>query len=128
MEENITLKDVFTAVQGVKDEVRGLKNEVQGVKDEVQGVKDEVQGVKDKVQNLKELVLANQESIEFIKDNAVTKDEMKEELTKVRNEITEHVDGFVGLYKDHDTELATVILRQQRQEKKIKKIMVHVGM
>ena len=133
MEETITLKDVLNAVEGVKGEVQGLKDDL---KSEVQGLKDdlksEVQGLKGDVKSLRELVETNTESIEFIKEHAVTKDEMKEEMKKehekLRNEIIEHVDGFVGLYKKHDSELAAVISRQDRQEKKIEKIMVHVGM
>lgn len=80
------------------------------------------------------------EVVNFLKDNAVTKAEFNDfksevnqrfdgvdkEFKKVREEIIEHVDAFVGLHKDLESELAAVDYRTDRLEKNDIKIAKHL--
>ncbi|MBU4314882.1 hypothetical protein KJ673_00560 [Patescibacteria group bacterium] len=38
------------------------------------------------------------EIIEFLKDNVVTRDEMRDEINFAKTEIMTHMDGFIGLH------------------------------
>jgi len=83
------------------------------------------------------------EVVNFIKDNAVTKTEFNDfkfevnqrfdgvdkrfdgvdrEFKQVREEMVEHVDAFVGLHKDLESELAAVAHKTDRLEKNDLKI------
>lgn len=80
------------------------------------------------------------EILNFLKDNSVTKDEFqehvgefdnfreqqKEEFRKVRSEIIDHVDGFVGLHKHLEVELAAVNNKTNRLENHINMIAKHL--
>lgn len=94
------------------------------------------------------------ETINFLKDNSVTKDEFqqlsgefhqlsgefqqhvgefqsfreetKEEFRKVRSEIIDHVDGFVGLHQHLEVELAAVTNKTNRLESQIGIIAKHL--
>jgi predicted nucleic acid-binding Zn-ribbon protein len=86
------------------------------------------------------------EVVEFIRDNAVTKadlqavrTELKSDLQSVRTELKhdiknlentmiEHVDGFIALYQKHEVELAAVVSRQNRFEKKLDAVIQHLGL
>lgn len=80
------------------------------------------------------------EILNFLKDNSVTKDEFqehvgefdnfreqqKEEFRKVRSEIIDHVDGFIGLHKHLEVELAAVNNKTNRLENHINMIAKHL--
>ena len=91
------------------------------------------------------------EILNFIKDNAAMRDEVatKEDMVDVRNDLADvkldikklhqdvfqtkhdmisHVDGFVGLYRKHESELAAVVYRQDRFDETLKKIVKHLGL
>ena len=63
----------------------------------------------------------------FLKDNAAMKEdlaslrtelqvEFRTEIKKLRDEMIAHVDGFIGLYRKHESELAAVSSRVHRLE------------
>ena len=100
--------------------------------------------IKDVLQELKE----NREIIEFIRDNAATKDdiadirrematkddlrlvktELRQEIQDAKNEMLTHVDAFVGLYQKHEQELAAVVARVNRFEEKLNAVIKHLGL
>lgn len=87
------------------------------------------------------------EIVNFLKDNAVTKQEFNsfkgevsqrfvsidqrfdavdQEFKKVREEIIDHVDGFIGLYQHQEIELAAVAHKTDRLENHIYTIAKHL--
>lgn len=56
------------------------------------------------------------EVVNFLKDNSVTKAELEFELDKVRGEIVDHVDGFVGLHQHLEVEPAAMAHKTNRLE------------
>mgnify|MGYP006916516920 CR=1 FL=1 len=80
------------------------------------------------------------EIVNFLKDNSVTKDEFQqhvgefqsfkeqttEEFRKVRSEIIDHVDGFVGLHQHLEIELAAVTNKTNRLESQVSMIAKHL--
>lgn len=66
------------------------------------------------------------ETVIFLKDNAVTKNELEEKLsavkTELRNEIITHVDGFITLHKKLDTEYAALYYKYDRLETRVEKL------
>ena len=75
------------------------------------------------------------EVVEFIRDNAVMKEDLRLEIQRldikidtVKQEMIEHVDGFIALYQKHEVELAAVVSRQERVEEKLNKIIKHLGL
>ncbi len=93
----------------------------------------------------------NKDIIEFVRDNASTKDdianmatkddilildaridkvrdELKQDIKEMGKTMIEHVDGFVALYQKHEVELAAVVSRQNRFEKKLDAVIKHVGL
>ncbi|MFA5813045.1 MAG: hypothetical protein WC862_00835 [Patescibacteria group bacterium] len=75
------------------------------------------------------------EVVEFIRDNAATKDdvqavraELQKEIQDAKNETIGHIDGFVKLHKDMDTEIAALKSSYQRHEEQISQIVRHLGL
>lgn len=73
------------------------------------------------------------EMMEFLVGNVATKDDLtklheetKEEFRKVRSEIIDHVDGFVGLHQHLEVELAAVTNKTNRLESQIGIIAKHL--
>ncbi len=83
------------------------------------------------------------EVVTFIKDNAATKDDivelkkeirrldikidtvkedLEEKINSVRNEVLDHVDGFIGIAKKQEQEFSVLVARHDRLEKKVEKI------
>ena len=75
--------------------------------------------------------------VTFIKDNAATKEELARGLNnlrfefdkklnattgELRNEIINHVDGFIGLHKKLDTEYAALSYKHDRLENRVTKL------
>ncbi len=76
---------------------------------------------KDDIKNM-----ATKDDIAKIYDVMATKDdlyslrkELKTNINHLRNEIVEHVDGFIKLHQTHESELAAITFRQNRMEKKL---------
>jgi|GEM_PF-1235145 len=103
-------KDVST----LKDDVSGLKNDVSTLKDDVSGLKTEQKALDIKMElNFKELKM----------DNKALDIKLETNLQDMRNEIINHVDSFVKLHKDSDTELAATNAKVNRNTKKIDFVM-----
>ncbi len=73
------------------------------------------------------------ELMEFLVGNVATKDDLtklheetKEEFRKVRSEIIDRVDGFVGLHQHLEVELAAVTNKTNRLESQIGIIAKHL--
>jgi hypothetical protein len=96
-------------------------------------------------QTLKEILSAvkeNREIIDFLKENMATKGDIanmatkgdianmatKDDLRELKNEMVEHVDGFIALYQKHEVELAAVVSRQNRFEEKLDAVIKHLGL
>ena len=78
-------------------------------------------------ETLKEILGAvkeNREVIDFLKENMATKNDLRE----LKNDMIEHVDGFVALYQKHEVELASVVSRQNRFEEKLDAVIKHLGL
>jgi chromosome segregation ATPase len=115
---------------GVKGEIEGLREEFTDMKlsfgkmegdlkdlqQEFKGIKKELVGVKTEVRSIKEELSEVHETIDFLKDNAVTHDEFQTTVKEVRNEIVNHVDHFVQLHKKQEVELVSVASRLSRHE------------
>ena len=100
------------------------------------------------------------EVVEFIRDNAATKDDIKnfatkddlknlatkddlknfatkddlqnfatrDDLRNAKDEMIGHIDGFIKLHKDMDTEIAALKSSYQRHEDQISQIVRHLGL
>lgn len=53
---------------------------------------------------------------------------LSSQIALAKNDMVEHVDGFIALYQKHEIELAAVISRQNRLEEKIDKVMKHLNL
>ena len=94
-------KQVTGAIQELSHSVRGLEKEV-GL------LKEDVGWLKEKVGSIEEGMGSMAETIEFVKDTAVTRDEFKTGLRDVENKIIDHVDHFVKLHMKQEVEIAAV--------------------
>lgn len=65
------------------------------------------------------------EIVEFLKDNMVTRDEMKDEISLAKTEIMTHMDGFIGLHQKLDLELVALRAKYDRLESYIMKLAHH---
>ena len=57
-----------------------------------------------------------QETVEFVKDNAVMRSEFTEGMQHLENKIVDHVDHFVQLHKKQEVELVSLSHRMDRHE------------
>lgn len=96
---------------------------------------EDVGVLKDDMSVLKEDVSTLKEDMAFMKDNAVSidefndfKQEVRGEFVKVREEIISHVDGFVNLHKNLDTEQASLRSKVNRHEVIIQRMVKHVAL
>ncbi len=147
-----TLQDVLQAVQTIHSTVKETQQSVQTLETSVKNLETKVQEnttgiatLQTAVKNLHTSVEENREIIEFLKDNMASKDDLLEvetrldkkidhvqhqlqtEIQSVKNDMAEHVDSFVGMYKKQETELAAVSFRQQRTEEKTDTIAKHLN-
>lgn len=117
------VQDLSGSVQDLKGSVQDLKGSVQGLKRSVQGLEKEMDMVKTglgkfekEMSSLKSEVGSLVDTVEFVKDTAVTRDEFKAGLKEVENKIIDHVDHFVKLHKKQEVEIAAVAHSVVRHE------------
>ncbi len=111
-EENKKIDDILEILNFLKD------NSV--TKDEFQ---EHVNEFQEHVGEFKEHVNEFKEHVgEF--DNF--REQQKEEFRKVRSEIIDHIDGFIGLHKHLEVELAAVNNKTNRLENHINMIAKHL--
>lgn len=67
------------------------------------------------------------EIVEFLKDNMVTRGEMKDEISLAKTEIMTHMDGFIGLHQKLDLELVALRAKYDRLESYIMKLAHHAN-
>ena len=83
------------------------------------------------IEENRDAIQENRAVIDFLKDNMATKDDIgnvRREIKEVKNEMIEHVDGFIALYQKHEVELAAVVARQNRLEEKLDTVIKHLGL
>ena len=57
--------------------------------------------------------------VEFVKENAITRDSFEEKLTEVKSEILGDVDGFIKLHETLDQELSALRSKYSRLEERL---------
>ena len=100
-------REILVAVQDLSKNLKDLSKQV--VENTV-GLKE----VKGELKDVRADVSTVQETVEFLKDNAVTRDEFQQTVKEVRNEIVDHVDHFVKLHKKQEVELVALAHRMSR--------------
>ncbi|MBP9762282.1 hypothetical protein KBD34_01555 [Patescibacteria group bacterium] len=103
-------------VKGLDQELHRVKKNLIGLKQEAKLTKETVGSIQGESRSMRMLLSDIQETVEFLKDNAVTRDEFQETIKEVRNEIVNHVDHFVQLHKKQEVELVAVASRLTRHE------------
>jgi predicted transcriptional regulator len=131
-------------------------NQESTIKDILEAVKETreaVQETREAVQETREAVKENREIIDFLKENAATKDDMARldakidtveknldakidtvernldaKIDTVKNEMLEHVDDFIGITKKQEEEFAATVSRVNRVEVKQNKIIKHLDL
>lgn len=86
------------------------------------------------------------ETVHFLRDNAVTKDEFHEEvdrldgritevqttldnrITQVRDEMINHIDHFIVLHNKLDTELVSLRNKCDRLESQLRQLFLHLNL
>lgn len=110
-----TIKDIFEIVEFIRDNG--------ATKDDIALVRREM---------AVEFASVRQETAtEFAsvrKEMATESAAVRQEISGLRNEVIDHVDGFVGLYRKHEQELAAVVSPQNRFEEKLNQIIQHLGL
>jgi len=70
------------------------------------------------------------ETVEFLRDNAVTKEyfeeKLEEKLIETKNELMTHIDTFIGLHQKLDIELTALRSKYDRLETSMKKVLEHL--
>ena len=56
------------------------------------------------------------EIVRYIKDTSVTRKELHKEIRGLRNEMIDHIDGFMKLHQNHEAELSAMRLAIRRLE------------
>ncbi len=108
-----TLTTIVSSIQELSAVVKGLDRKVDGLDQKIDHF-DQV--FEKRFEEVKEVV-------EFLKENAVTRDELDAEFEEVQaqirasgNETIQHIDGLVHLYMKQEVELAAVAHRITRHE------------
>ena len=75
------------------------------------------------------------ETVHFLRDNAVTKDEFHEEVNRLDNRINEvrdemitHIDQFILLHNKLDTELVSLRSKCDRLESQLRQVFLHLNL
>lgn len=75
-----------------------------------------IQAIASLTQEVREGFKDVQETVEFLKDNAVMRSEFEEGMQRLENKIVDHVDHFVKLHKKQEVELVSLSHRMDRHE------------
>ncbi len=115
MKKEKTLQDIWEVVSFIKDNA-ATKTEMN---DGFKRLNKKIDGVKNDLDK----------KIDGVKNDLDRKiDIARKEIKEIKNEMIEHVDGFIALYRKHEVELAAVVSRQNRLERKIDLVMRHLGL
>ncbi len=54
--------------------------------------------------------------------------QLETQIHEVKNEMIDHVDGFIGLHRKQEVELAAMAMRQNRTDANVNKIAKHLNL
>ncbi len=87
------IKEMKSDITGIKTELKEVKTDIGGMKTEISGIKTEIGGMKTEIKNLQQSLNHLTETVDFIKDNAVTQTEFTELKTDVEQfKLTTHAE------------------------------------
>lgn len=96
-----TIADVFEVVTFIRD-TAATKSDIVRLEKEIQRLDTKIdmvqEGLEEKIENL------------------------EEKINTVRNEVLDHIDGFIGTTKKQEQEFSVLVARHDRLEKKVDKI------
>jgi len=119
MEDKQTLQDILETVNFIKDRT-ATKDDLKDLRSELKG---DIQEVRNEIQYLRSEIKGDIQDLRGEMQDL--REEMQEGFKEVRNEIIEHVDSFVGMHKNMDTELSSVKNAVARNEEKILTMQKH---
>lgn len=69
--------------------------------------------------------------VQFMKENMATKEDLEgfatsDGLEKIKNDLMNHMDGFIGLHQKLDTELTALRAKYDRLQEQMEKIARHL--
>ncbi len=117
-------REILNAIKGLSGDFKSLSKQVAENTINIKELKTDLKDVQETVEFLKENVVLRDEFHEGLNtfrkevwgDFRAVRSEMRIEFQSVRHEIIEHVDGFIGLYKKQELEHLALVSRVQRHE------------
>jgi predicted nucleic acid-binding Zn-ribbon protein len=113
------IRDILEVVHFIRDnaatkqDIAELKNEIARLDTKIDTVHDQLDA---KIDTVHDRLDAKIDTVH---------DRLDAKIDTVRNDMITHVDGFVGLYRTHEAELAAVMARVNRCETKLDKVIAH---
>ncbi len=95
-------------VDHLEQKVDQLGQKVDQLDQKVDTLEQKMDRLEVRVDRLEHETQSVRDAVEFVKDNAVTRDEFTSEVRRVEHAIIDHVDHFVKLHKKQEVELAAV--------------------
>jgi len=118
-------KELKVDVAEIKTDVGVLKTDVADLKVGLKKVENDVSGLKVDVAELKTDVSGLKVDVAELKTDVAG---LKVEIKQVKKEMIEHVDGFIGLDRKNQSEIASLAMQQDRQGNQIKTIAKHLNL
>lgn len=122
MKEENTLQDILKEVKNINSKIGNLDTKIGTVETTLSKKIGTIET------NLNTKINDVSETVEFIKNNAVTKSELKAEMSLQKNKTLEHIDEFAQKQKRFDMELAAFTAKTDRHETSINHIAKHVDL
>ncbi len=104
-----TLKTITSTLETVVSAIVRLDGSIGGLQNQVNSLDKKVGSLDKRMDSLSD-------TVEFMKENVVTKDEFTSEIHRLENTIIDHVDHFVHLHKKQEVELVALGHRMTRHE------------
>lgn len=120
MSQDPSLNDILEIVTSLKDTI-ATKNDIAAIRREM--------ATKDDIKNMatKDDIAKLNNKIDIVEERLTEKMATKDDLHALKDEMISHVDGFIGLYKKQEQELAAVAFRQNRVEEKLNTVLHQLG-
>lgn len=100
---------------GVQKQITGMQKQIGSVEGKVDSLETKITSLEGRMLSLEEKMTSVDDrldsvadSVEFLKEQSVTRDEFTRGLKQVEEKIVDHVDHFVKLHKKQEVELAAV--------------------
>ncbi len=108
------------------DMLKKILNTVETLQDSVQTMQGSIHGLEKSVHSLEDRMTSVEDTVDFIKENAVTKDELHKTAKHLEDTIANHTDRFIGMHQTHEIEIASLRSGYKRLDSDVHTIKKHL--